>query len=863
MAEINILSEILKWSEDRPSWQRDALRRLLVSGELTEFDIKELTELCKKEHGLSEFDEYSPLSKQHIPESSSKSNKINLESIFHHKGVNALAESQTLRFGSNLTVVYGDNAAGKSGYTRILKEACGSRGAEQILGNVLSGTTPVRPTVAINYRKGNDTASREWTGKVDDESISRISVFDAHAAAVYLNEKTDVAFRPFGLDLFDKLVKACQAVKKIIESEESTQKFSLIQNLEFNEGTKVAKAVSVISSLSNQNVFIELANLTDQEKSSISYLEKRLADLQAKDSVKLIQELTLRKNRFITLSKKLKEIDTILSDGRVQEVFGLQKDTQTKSKTAKELREKTFPYGLLEGTGEEKWKDLWNIAREFSAETAYVGYSFPVTESDAKCLLCQQNIQPEAKIRLIQFEEFIQSAATNEFQQAKTKFREIYDIFDNLVIESDVVKETIEEIRIEDELLAGDIEGSLKKAKIRYSQIIKHLKDKNGFPEELEAYESTQDKTDKISVQIASRIEELRKTTSPDDINKIRFEILELKSRVKLGEKLDLIVAEIERKKRVAAYGLCLKDTATQAITSKSGSLTKEVVTKQLQQSFAEELRKLRFLHVEVELQEAGGTQGNFYHKIALMRAPGISVPKVVSEARCLSIAAFFAELSTADEESAIIFDDPVSSLDYKWRGGVAARLVEEAVHRQVIVFTHDIVFLLLLRQLAEDSNVNNVDQHIRQLPNIGSGVCKEELPWVAMPVKKRIGFLKNELQAIEKLLRNGHYDVYEKEAAQLYGYLREAWERALEEVLLGGVVERYRKNIQTQQITNISDITPDDCAVLEAGMTKCSKWLTGHDQAPSAPEDTPEPNELRGDIEALENWVATIRKRR
>jgi hypothetical protein len=258
-------------------------------------------------------------------------------------------------------------------------------------------------------------------------------------------------------------------------------------------------------------------------------------------------------------------------------------------------------------------------------------------------------------------------------------------------------------------------------------------------------------------------------------------------------------------------------------------------------------------------------TQGSFYHKIALKRAPGISVPKVVSEgeARCLSIAAFFAELSTADEKSTIIFDDPVSSLDYKWRGGVATRLVEEAKHRQVIVFTHDIVFLLSLRQLAEEEGVNNTDQHIRQLPHIGSGVCKEELPWVAMPVKKRIGFLKNELQAAEKLHREGHQDAYEKEAGQLYGLLREAWERALEEVLLGGVVERYRKNIQTQQITNISDITPEDCSGLEAGMTKCSKWLVGHDQAPSAREDVPEPEELRVDIESLEKWVRVIRQRR
>jgi len=42
----------------------------------------------------------------------------------------------------------------------------------------------------------------------------------------------------------------------------------------------------------------------------------------------------------------------------------------------------------------------------------------------------------------------------------------------------------------------------------------------------------------------------------------------------------------------------------------------------------------------------------------------------------------------------------------------------------------------------------------------------------------------------------------------QIYGLLREAWERELEEVLLGGVVERYRTGIQTQQIEDIADIT-------------------------------------------------------
>lgn len=259
-----------------------------------------------------------------------------------------------------------------------------------------------------------------------------------------------------------------------------------------------------------------------------------------------------------------------------------------------------------------------------------------------------------------------------------------------------------------------------------------------------------------------------------------------------------------------------------------------------------------------------GGAEGVLYHKLLLTRAPGVELPKVVSEGeqRCLSMAAFFAELSTADDPSGIVFDDPVSSLDYKWREGVARRLVQEAKTRQVIVFTHDVVFLLLLKQFAKELAVDQLDQHVQQLPK-GAGVCLEELPWVAMPVKKKIAHLKNEWQAAAKLFRGGHQAAYEKEGQFLYGLLRATWERALEEVLLEGVVERYRPGVQTQQIAKIADITEEDCRVLDAAMTKCSKWLPGHDQAAAARAAIPEPSVLKADIDALESWVTAIRNRR
>ncbi|HOO89496.1 MAG TPA: hypothetical protein PLA74_01605 [Syntrophales bacterium] len=64
---MSVLEEILEWSQDRPSWQRDALRRLLQNGDLTDDDLRDLTEICKSAHGLAE-EGFVPLTKEHVPD---------------------------------------------------------------------------------------------------------------------------------------------------------------------------------------------------------------------------------------------------------------------------------------------------------------------------------------------------------------------------------------------------------------------------------------------------------------------------------------------------------------------------------------------------------------------------------------------------------------------------------------------------------------------------------------------------------------------------------------------------------------------------------------------------------------------------
>lgn len=860
---MDVLTEILNWSKDRPAWQRDALRRLVLNSELVKDDIDALTEIAKSAHGLAEPPEAISLGKEHLPTNGDDTARVDLKSIYHGRGVNALAENQTLNFGPALTIVYGDNAAGKSGYTRILKSACRARGMEDILGNVLSGETPLAPVVSIKYTVGTNQP-QEWAGEGEDDYIGRVSVFDTHCASVYLTQQTDVAFRPFGLDLFDKLVKACQSVRANLQSAKSALGGNTVQAITLPEGTKAAKFLGQLSSLTKVEALKALTTLSEQETARVGLLEKQLLDLQANDPAKAARELSLRAGRIRSFLKHLEKLDRALSDDAVGKAFASQADVNAKGTEAESLRQATFPADLLTGTGSERWAALWEAARAFSEENAYTDKAFPVTDAEALCVLCQQALGPDAEVRLKKFHAFVVSVSETEFRNARQKYTAIHSALNGLEVSTSTAMEAVKEIRVEDEALADTLEAALSSAEARRKTVLTAFEAGTGLPADLPGYDSPSAKVNSLTIQLDERVTGLKEKLSDEGKDKIETELQELKARQALAKHEETVLEEIERRKKVAAYGQCIEDTRTGVITHKSTAVTKVIVTQQLKKAFLNELKNLKFKHVEVELTEVGGEFGNLYHKLVLKRAPGVELPKIVSEgeARCLSIAAFFAELSTADDPSAIFFDDPVSSLDYKWRKSVARRLVEEAKTRQVVVFTHDVVFLLILKQLAEQEEIDLLDQHVRQL-QIGAGVCAEELPWVAMPVKKRIGHLKHEWQQAEKLHKEGHQAAYEKEATYLYGLLREAWERGLEEVLLGGVVERYRTSVQTRQIERISDITPEDCKTVEVAMTKCSQWLPGHDQAPAAKQDVPDPDELKVDIEALETWVKGINKRR
>jgi hypothetical protein len=136
---MTVLQEIFSWAKDLPPWQGDALSRLLSKPALAAEDYEDLFALLKAEHAIPDPKNRVPtkLDAKIAPLPSQSGGHVQLTVIKNLVRVNAIAEAHKLPIGAaGLTVIYGDNGAGKSGYSRVLKKACRARDQlELILSN--------------------------------------------------------------------------------------------------------------------------------------------------------------------------------------------------------------------------------------------------------------------------------------------------------------------------------------------------------------------------------------------------------------------------------------------------------------------------------------------------------------------------------------------------------------------------------------------------------------------------------------------------------------------------------------------------------------------------------------------------------
>lgn len=215
-SEAMVFADLLTWSNDCPTWQRDALRRLCTQEKLELLDQAELLAICK---GSAEA---QPLTAAHIRDSSSSGADVSLSALYALEHVNALATGERLTFSkTGLTVIYGDNGAGKSSYARVLKQACRARSpkGDTILSNIYAASTGV-PTASIDFHVGGQKRKSQWMqGSGAEAALSAVSIFDSRTANVHVENTNDLAYTPLPLTVLAALAQTCQDLKSKLAAE--------------------------------------------------------------------------------------------------------------------------------------------------------------------------------------------------------------------------------------------------------------------------------------------------------------------------------------------------------------------------------------------------------------------------------------------------------------------------------------------------------------------------------------------------------------------------------------------------------------------------------------------------------------------
>jgi hypothetical protein len=205
----SIWQELDEWARDFKPWQRYIVAHCVREGLLSETRINEAYALFLFEHKIGEAPDHSieiPATITGRP-TSSVSTAICITRVGNLAGINALPSDAELTFSPGLTIVYGANGVGKSGFARILSNVCFSRAKHKILPNINQEELQTGPAADIVIRAENIESTLRLDAKTEHADLKRFAVFDTAVARVHLVEQNPLGFKPTGFDIFPEMAR--------------------------------------------------------------------------------------------------------------------------------------------------------------------------------------------------------------------------------------------------------------------------------------------------------------------------------------------------------------------------------------------------------------------------------------------------------------------------------------------------------------------------------------------------------------------------------------------------------------------------------------------------------------------------------
>lgn len=861
-AKIN--KALLDWSKDALyPWQHEALRRILAKGTLSEQDKTDIYERAQSDLGFTPPPINLPkllLTEADLPSGPAEANRIWLTGIKDLENVNALKAKQRLVVGKHLTLVYGENGSGKSGYARILKKTarCTEKAIESILPDVFNlAPVPVPPKAVFELDKGAGPVDVAWQ---DDQPVpndlKRFAVFDSKCARQFLSASNQLSFAPAIFEALRLLGEATDAIKQKFLSE--VKQFSPIKPPAFQfmvDQTSVGKALGAITVETNPDNITALGRWSEKDATDLDTNEPELAKLRAQSPQTIRDAINREKRDATTLQNRIVSIIAELDADAVVLIQQQVMEVNTHEQAYRAAVKLALGGSKIEGIGTDAWKALIEAAATFSTTEAYKAQAFPAISDDALCVLCQQPLGAEAAERLKGFWMFLQDGAAKRRDTAKEKLKQSLERLGTIP----------NEMPPEVAVLREEYEKNHSDLWAKTSEFFSSARERRTAVEKAVAGESwdaipiLNEDAATLSRELVATLDSRLKAVQ-DDVNaqaaitKLTTEIAELKARKQLSENMQLVLNHITAIKTVDRAQKAADEIKTNSISLKAKEFHATFITDAFKGRVKHYMTNIGLCRAKVAIGERS-ERGKVLHSIAVDGARQPVAPENIfseGESTAISLAFFLADLGSVQDTCGVIFDDPVTSLDHRIREGVVKTLVSEAKDRQVIVFTHDLGFYCELMSAATIAQVEATVNHVESF-NTTIGHLSTAEPRESLKVTQRYGELE---RLIKEADQAGNPDDFNRAVDRFYSLLRAAWERSVEELLFNLVVARYQKEVMTQKLAG-AVIDKDGIAAVFQGMTRSSARTEAHDHAVGAVPPTLSLDDLKMHLQELKDFVA------
>jgi energy-coupling factor transporter ATP-binding protein EcfA2 len=669
-----------------------------------------------------------------------------------------------------------------------------------------------------------------------------------------------VIYIPEGMDVFVKLSGLCSSFRAKVQLRLPPVPAQLVIADQFGESTAAGRYVRSLNEKSDEAVRDKLSSVGHLEEERRRHLSQLVDTAKGQLARQKPAELRRAKNRLEQLRNLICGVEASLSTEAQRKCAELFVNRRVRTEAARLASREVFKQDPITGMDTDPWRVLFNAAREFSVQVAYPAEVFPVTREGALCVWCQQPLSADASDRLARFQQFVlDDAASKKTEAEKAVSAEIEAL--RLVNADPFASDgtLYEELRVLDKNLAERVEAYLLAARFRRARLLEAF-ECHEWSAIADLPESVTEDLARMETVLEGKAAEFDKAQDPIVLATLQRELDELDDRVRLEGNLDSIRSHIQKKRLEAKLRECDRFLDTAAITRAGSELMDRILTAQMHRLFEQELKFFSPRCVPLKLKKSGA-RGKTQYQLLLERT--IPPTHVLSEGeqRVVAIASFLAELGVAGGRPTVVFDDPVSSLDHLYRERVAQRLAIEAKERQVVVFTHDIVMVLALKDQCAKLRA---PLHVHTIRRGALGPGESPDPafgcWAVSNTKDRIGILKQTAARFRKLQQESP-EAYAGAVRELYGKLREAWERAIEEVVLNDVIQRFRPSVETTRLRAVS-LENEDYIVIEREMKECSTRMCGHDSAAALASPLCTPEDVERSIAIIEKFIKTVHAR-